>query len=104
MSNSSCSRVEKKLDKCIKDAPTRGCAEAMAAVVQCRGSKICAKSCGEEYNRWFLCHGSMMSVARYTAPDGKIYKNCLSFLSDFAECDAGWRWKLEEQDPNPALK
>ena len=45
-----------------------------------------------------------MSVARYTAPDGKIYKNCLSFLSDFAECDAGWRWKLEEQDPNPALK
>ena len=35
MSNSSCSRVEKKLDKCIKDAPKRGCAEAMAAVAQC---------------------------------------------------------------------
>ena len=101
MSASRCARVEKKLDKCIKDAPKRGCAEVMAAVAQCRGSKL--KSCQEEYNQWSSCQGSMMSVSRYTAPDGKTYKSCLPFLSKLAACDSGWRWKLEEKDPNPSL-
>ena len=104
MSTSPCARVEKNLDKCISKAPKRGCAEAMALVAQCRGSKVCAKPCSEEYNRWSMCHGSMMSVARYTNPeDGKTYRSCLSFLTSFASCDAGWRWKLEEKDPNPSL-
>ena len=99
----SCGRLEKKLDSCISKTPKRGCAEAMAAVAECRGTKICSKSCGDEYKMWFMCHGSMMSVASYKGPDGKTYKSCNSFLSNFAACDSGWRWNLENKDPNPAL-
>ena len=94
MSNSSCARVEKKLDKCIEEAPKRGCAEAIAAVALCRGSKVCAKSCAEENKRYSLCHASMTSVERYHDPNGKTFKSCASFLSDLAACDEGWRWKL----------
>ena len=103
MSGRGCARVEKALDKCISKAPKRGCAEAMASVAECRGVKICADSCGEEYKRWQACHGSMMSVASYRDPNGQVHKSCISFLSDFAKCDSGWRWKIEGTDPNPAL-
>ena len=99
-SSSACARVEKNLDKCISQAPKRGCAEAMSAVATCRGARVCAKPCGEEYKRWVSCHGSMMSVSRYTDSDGKTYKTCQTFLSNFAACDSGWRWKIEEKDPN----
>ena len=102
MSSSPCARVEKNLDKCIAKAPKRGCSEAMSAVAICRGAKVCSKSCGEEYKRWSLCHGSMMSVARYTDSDGNTYKTCQKFLSDFAACDNGWQWKIEENKPTPA--
>ena len=94
-SSSPCARLEKILDKCISQAPKRGCAEAISAVAKCRGSKVCNKSCQEEYTEWTSCHGSMMSVARYTHSDGKIYKNCHPFLAALSECDSGWRWKLE---------
>lgn len=99
MSTSPCARVEIKLDKCIEQLSNckvtkRGCPEAMAAVAQCRGSRVCAEICAEEYNRWSLCHRSMTSIASYTDSNGKTFKNCDSFLSDLAACDEGWRWKL----------
>ena len=104
MHTSKCARVEKKFAKCLKDAPNRGCAEVMSDVVECRGSKICKDSCGEEYRRWRLCHKSMMSVARYRDENGRLYNSCLDFVSSFVKCDAGWQWPIEGKDPNPSLR
>jgi len=102
MSASRCVRVEMKLDKCIKKASKEGCADEMAAVAQCRGVRLCQKSCPTcvMSRCQNLCHGD---IASYTDSNGKTYTSCASFLSDFAACDDGWRWKLEEKDPNPML-
>ena len=93
-----CVRVETALDKCIAKAPQRGCAESMAKVAECRGSKICPDSCGKQFTEWRCCNGSMMSVAAYRDGNGRLHKDCNSFLSEFAKCDSGWRWPITKKD------
>ena len=97
-----CARYENNLDKCIRKSQfskSKECVDEKAAVAACHGLRLdvrdqtcptCVMSRCQN-----LCKGVIPS---YTDSNGKTYKSCASFLSDFAACDKGWRWKLEDKD------